>query len=168
MRHPYVWAAFAAAVALSPQAYAQGSNSSSGNGVRVGTLACNVSSGWGLILGSARRLDCTFTGAEGSGMAARHEVYQGKITKVGADIGYRHAGRIAWAVFMPTSDVGPGALTGHYGGATASATVGVGVGANALFGGTGDGISLQPLSVEGSTGFNVAAGVAGVSLKLMG
>jgi len=39
------------------------------------------------------------------------------------------------------------------------------VGVNALFGGSNDSISLQPLSVEGSTGINVAAGVAGISLK---
>ena len=161
MRHHLVWASAVAGLALAAHAHAEGA----GQGVRVGTLACHVGGGWGMIVGSSRRLECTFTGAEGSGMAAKNESYQGKITKLGADIGYRAAGKLVWAVFMPTGDVGPGDLTGDYGGATASATVGVGVGANALFGGSHDGVSLQPLSVEGSTGLNVSAGVAGISLK---
>jgi hypothetical protein len=166
MRHVRLWAGVAAGLALATQAVAD--DTGSGNGIRVGTLSCDVGAGWGMILGSARKLACTFTGAEGSGVAARKEAYEGKITKVGADIGYRAAGRMVWAVFMPTGDVGPGALAGHYGGATASATAGVGVGANALFGGSGNHVSLQPLSVEGSTGLNVAAGVAGINLKSAG
>jgi hypothetical protein len=58
----------------------------------------------------------------------------------------------------------PGALTGNYAGGTASATVGVGVGANALIGGSTNTVALQPLSIEGNTGLNVAAGIAGVTL----
>ena len=53
---------------------------------------------------------------------------------------------------------------GSYGGVTASATAVVGAGANLLVGGTGNAISLQPLSIEGNTGLNVAAGVAGLTL----
>ena len=164
MRYQLLWVGVAALTVLAAQAFAEGS----GGGVRVGTLACNVSGGWGLVLGSSRKLRCAFTGASGSGVAARNEAYEGKITKIGADIGYRSAGKMIWAVFMPTGDVGPGALAGDYGGATASATAGVGVGANALFGGSNHGVSLQPLSVEGSTGLNVAAGIAGLSLRPAG
>ena len=167
MRHPFVWAA-AATIGLALATQAQAQAEGAGNGIRVGTLACNVGGGWGMIVGSSRRLECTFTGAEGSGVAAKHEIYQGKITKIGADIGYRAAGRLVWGVFTPTGDTGPGALAGDYGGVTASATAGVGLGANALFGGSHDSISLQPLSVEGSTGLNVSAGVAGISLKAAG
>jgi hypothetical protein len=58
----------------------------------------------------------------------------------------------------------PGALTGGYAGGTASATVGVGIGANALIGGSGNTIALQPLSIQGSTGLNVAAGIAAITL----
>jgi hypothetical protein len=163
MRHKLFWTGVAAGIALATFATAQ--DTGKGSGVRVGTLSCDVAAGWGLIVGSARKLNCTFTGAEGSGAAAKTEAYEGKITKIGADIGYRSAGKMVWAVFMPTGDVGPGALAGDYGGATASATAGVGVGANALFGGSNKHVSLQPLSVEGSTGLNVAAGVAGISLK---
>jgi len=59
----------------------------------------------------------------------------------------------------------PGLLSGHYGGATASATLGLGVGGNLLVGGMDGSISLQPLSIEGNTGLNVAAGVATMDLK---
>ncbi len=164
MKQQLLWAGVAAVFAFAGQAHAAGS----GSGTRVGTLACNVGGGWGMIVGSSRKLECTFTGSEGSGAAAKSEAYEGKITKLGADIGYRAAGRMIWAVIMPTGDVGPGALAGSYGGATASATAGVGIGANALFGGSHDSISLQPLSIEGSTGLNVAAGVAGISLRAVG
>ena len=157
----FVWAGVAAGLVLATTAHAEGS----GDGIRVGTLDCHVGGGWGVIVGSSRRLDCTFKGVEGSGVAARNESYHGRITKIGADIGYRAAGKLAWAVFLPTGDVGPGALAGDYGGATASATAGVGVGANALFGGSHNSVSLQPLSIEGSTGLNVSAGIAGISLK---
>ena len=71
---------------------------------------------------------------------------------------------MAWAVLAPTNNPGPGLLAGTYVGATGSASVGVGVGASVLFGGFGNSISLQPLSVEGSKGFNVAGGIAEMTL----
>jgi hypothetical protein len=58
-----------------------------------------------------------------------------------------------------------GALEGDYGGATAGAAVGVGVGANVLLGGLDKSIALQPLSVEGTKGLNVAAGIGAISLR---
>jgi hypothetical protein len=65
----------------------------------------------------------------------------------------------------PTSNLAPGALAGNFVGATGSATVGVGVGANVLVGGSNRTISLQPISIEGSTGLNVAAGIGAISLR---
>ena len=72
---------------------------------------------------------------------------------------------IVWAVFAPTNGMKRGALEGGYAGATASATAGVGVGANVLVGGFDRSITLQPVSIEGSTGLNVAAGIGAISLK---
>ena len=69
-----------------------------------------------------------------------------------------------WTVVAPTAALAPGALAGNYVGGTASATVGVGVGANALVGGSSNSIALQPLSVEANRGLNVAAGVAAMTL----
>ena len=127
------------AAGLSTGAQAQG-------GVRVGTLTCNVASGWGFVFGSSKALHCTFATAPG-----RAEFYAGTINKFGVDIGYTQGGVLIWAVFAPTANLGPGALNGNYVGATGSATVGVGAGANVLIGGSNSTISLQPLSVEGNT-----------------
>ena len=128
-------------------------------GIRAGTLTCNVSSGFGFVFGSSRSVNCTFAPAGGP---PQH--YVGSIDKFGVDIGYTKGGVLVWTVLAPTTSPAPGSLAGSYGGATASATAGVGVGANVLVGGSGSTISLQPLSIEGNTGLNVAAGVAALTL----
>jgi len=142
-----------AAGALAPGSPAQA------QGVKAGTLTCNVASGFGFIFGSSKAVNCTFSPP--GGPAQR---YVGSIDKFGVDIGYTAGGVLVWAVLAPTTSPAPGALAGSYGGATASATAGVGVGANVLVGGSGSTISLQPLSIEGNTGLNVAAGVAALTL----
>ena len=143
----------AGALALPNAALAQG-------GVKVGNLTCNVSSGWGFVFGSSRGLNCTYAGPGG-----RYEYYVGQIMKFGVDIGYTEGGVLIWGVFAPSSDVREGALQGDYAGATASITAGVGAGANVLIGGLDKSIALQPLSVEGNRGLNVAAGVGAISLR---
>jgi hypothetical protein len=141
-----------AGVSFAPPALAAG-------GVEVGTLSCNVSSGWGFIFGSSRSINCTFNAGQ------RSERYTGTIQKFGVDIGYYHSGVLIWGVFAPTSELGPGSLAGSFGGATATAAVGVGVGANVLVGGSNKSITLQPVSIEGATGLNVAAGIGALTLK---
>ena len=143
----------ALAIGVAPSAQAQG-------GVRIGTLTCNVASGWGFVFGSSKGLRCTLSPGPG-----RPEYYAGTINKFGVDIGYTQGGVLVWAVFAPTANPGPGALNGNYVGATGSATVGVGVGANVLVGGSNSTISLQPVSFEGNTGLNVAAGIGSISLR---
>lgn len=129
------------------------------DGVKVGTLTCNVASGWGFIFGSSKDLRCSFQPA-GRGI----EHYTGSISKFGVDIGYTQGGVIIWEVFAPATNVDPGALAGHFAGATAGASVGVGAGANVLIGGSNKSIELQPLSVEGYQGLNVAAGIGEITL----
>ena len=126
--------------------------------VKAGIIICNVAGGFGFIFGSSRVANCTF--APG-GVAPQH--YVGAINKFGVDIGYVESALMAWAVLAPTTNPGPGSLAGTYVGATGSASVGVGVGANVLFGG-GNSISLQPLSIEGNKGVNVAGGIAEMTL----
>jgi hypothetical protein len=128
--------------------------------VKAGIMTCNVAGGFGFIVGSSRAVNCTFAP---NGVAPQH--YIGAINKFGVDIGYVEGAVMAWAVLAPTNNPGPGLLAGTYVGATGSASVGVGVGANVLFGGFGNSISLQPLSVEGSKGFNVAGGIAEMTLS---
>jgi hypothetical protein len=127
--------------------------------VTTGTLTCHESSGWGFVFGSTRDLRCTYT----SGGRTTH--YTGKISKFGVDIGYLQSGVIVWAVAAPTNDLAPGALSGDYGGVTAGAAASVGASANVLVGGSKRSISLQPVSVEGEKGINVAAGIASLTLR---
>lgn len=130
----------------------------SGTHVKVGTLTCREASGWGLILGSSRHVRCLFDNGE------HVEAYDGSINKFGVDVGYKSGARIVWAVIAPSDYPAQGALQGHYVGATASATLGVGLGAHALVGGFDRSIALQPLSVEGNEGLDVAAGVGELTL----
>jgi len=129
-------------------------------GVKVGTLTCHVASGWGFVFGSSKDLRCSFHPTAGS-----NEHYSGSVSKFGVDIGYTESSVILWAVVAPTSSLKPSALEGDYVGATASATVGVGAGANVLIGGFDKSITLQPISISGSKGLNVAAGIGAIHLK---
>lgn len=129
------------------------------DGVKVGVLNCHVSSGWGFIFGSSKDLLCNFSPSRGDG-----ERYRGTVSKFGVDIGYTGGGVLIWDVIAPQSGIKRGALTGDYAGASASATAGVGVGANVLVGGFDRSVTLQPISLEGNQGLNIAAGIGAISL----
>ncbi len=126
--------------------------------VRVGLLTCNVAPGISYIVGSRKDVTCTYKSVSGWG-----EHYTGNITRVGLDIGYTSGGKIAWAVYAPARR-GRGALAGTYVGASGEATVGAGVGANALVGGSRHSMTLQPLSVGAQEGFNLAVTASGLEL----
>jgi hypothetical protein len=130
------------------------------SGVKMGVLSCEVEGGAGFIIGSSKGVDCVYEPASGG----RREHYSGSIGKLGVDIGVTGRTVLAWAVFAP-GKVNKGALRGSYSGVSAEATVGVGLGANVLVGGFKKGINLQPISVQGQTGLNIAAGVASLRLR---
>lgn len=146
--------AIAAAVAFPIPASAQA------NRTKVGTLSCDISGGIGLIITSKKDLTCMFTPSQ----PGPREVYVGSITKFGLDLGATAGGEMVWAVYAPTTRKF-GALAGDYGGATAEATVGAGLVANVLVGGSDRTVALQPVSVQGQAGLNVAAGVAELRLR---
>jgi hypothetical protein len=127
---------------------------------KVGTLSCDVAPGVGMVVVSQKGLRCVFTPTQGR----RAEIYRGTISKYGIDIGTTNGGRMVWAVFAPTTARLRGALAGSYAGATAEATIGAGVGANALVGGSNQTVTLQPISVQGQSGLNLALGVGGLTL----
>ncbi len=129
------------------------------SGVNIGTLTCNVSGGIGYIITSAKSMACTFSPAGGP---PQH--YSGVIRKFGLDIGVSGEAMMTWVVFAP-GNVSRGALQGSYAGASAEVSAGLGLGANALVGGFNGSIALQPLSIQGQTGLNVAAGVASLELR---
>ena len=128
--------------------------------IQAGALACDISGGIGLIIGSQRTLNCSFT----SSLPGPVEFYVGTLTKFGVDLGVTSGGSMVWLVYAPTNRPA-GALAGSYGGATAEASVVAGVGANVLVGGSNRTVELQPVSLQGQTGLNVAAGVAGIELR---
>lgn len=161
-----IWAALgAASLLVGATAFAQtpaapGTPQAAGkSGVNVGTLTCQVADGMGFVFGSSKALDCLFVRTDGVG-----ERYAGDIKRFGVDLGYTKNAQMVWLVFAP-GNIAPGSLTGDYGGVGAQATVGVGGAVNVLIGGSSKQITLQPVSVAGNVGLNVAAGFAEVVLK---
>jgi hypothetical protein len=126
--------------------------------VEAGVLTCRVAGGAGFVFGSTKDLTCTF---EHQG---KRESYGGSITKFGIDVGVTNVATLSWAVLTTTTALPRSALAGNYAGVSGEATVGVGIGANALVGGSSSSIVLQPLSVQSQQGLNIAAGIASLTL----
>jgi Protein of unknown function (DUF992) len=153
---PIRYAALALFIGLTlaaTHAYSQGSS------VRQGLLTCQTSASIGLVVGSRQRLRCQFKADNGW-----TQNYVGTIGRLGLDLGVTAGGIMTWAVLASTANIPSGALAGEFVGASGDISVGVGVGANVLFGGTRKSISLQPLSLEGQVGANLALGVARMRL----
>ncbi len=128
--------------------------------VRVGVLECRGGASIGFIVGSVTNLGCVLH-ADG----LPEDRYIATIRKVGVDLGITQELALAWGVYAPVSRLGPGDLSGTYAGAQGSASLGVGAGGNVLVGGSANSIALQPLSVQGQVGVNVAAGLESLELR---
>ena len=127
---------------------------------QVGVLECRGGPNIGMIVGSVSNLGCVLRS-----QGRPDDLYTARITKLGVDIGITTETALSWAVFAPTVQIGPGDLSGNYAGVTASAAVGVGLGGNALIGGSANSFALQPLSIQGQTGLSVAGGVQSLELR---
>jgi hypothetical protein len=158
MRRSLIPAAVAAGVLLAPLTAADAQQPM--QRVQVGILECRGGSSVGFIVGSVTHLGCVLR-VEGM----PEDRYVATIRKVGLDLGITQESALAWGVFAPVTRLGPGDLAGNYAGAQGSASVGVGVGGNALIGGSGNSIALQPLSVQGQVGLSVAAGLESLELR---
>lgn len=129
-------------------------------GQQIGTLDCEIEGGWGMFLGSSKGVTCQFKNRDGS-----FEKYSGSMDKLGLDIGQTEKSYMTWLVFTTAANKpGEHALAGTYVGLSAGASLGIGLGANALIGGSGKQIGLQPVSVEGVKGVNLALGLASLTL----
>jgi hypothetical protein len=136
---------------------------SSDQAQEVGRLECIIHGGVGMIVGSSKKLNCTYTPSDPN---IPKEDYVGHVNKFGLDVGVTGKSVMQWLVLAPTkSGYGPGALAGNYAGASAEATAVVGAGANVLVGGSDRTFTLQPVSVQAQTGVNVAAGVTSFHLE---
>jgi hypothetical protein len=128
--------------------------------VRAGVLECRGGASVGFIVGSVTNLGCVLR-VEGM----PEDRYVATIRKIGVDIGITEETALGWAVYAPVARLGPGDLAGTYAGAQGSASVGVGLGGNVLVGGSDNSIALQPLSLQGQVGLNVAAGLESLELR---
>ena len=135
-----------------------GPSAEAASGVNIGALNCKVAGGIGFIFGSSKSLTCTLNRTNGT-----VENYTGEIKKYGLDLGFTTESRIIWGVFAPGT-IAPGSLAGTYGGVSADVALGLGLGANVLLGGSGNQIALQPLSINGDVGVNIAAGITTIVL----
>ena len=127
---------------------------------RAGILQCQGGQNVGFVVGSVTSLECVFQ-SEGR----RPEPYIATVRRYGIDLGITAQTQLAWAVNAPDSRISRGELAGNYGGVGANASVGIGGGGNFLLGGPANSFALQPLSVQGQTGLNVAAGIADIQLE---
>jgi hypothetical protein len=132
-------------------------------GVRAGVLSCHGGQNVGFVVGSVANLQCIFE-SEGR----RPEPYVATVRRIGLDLGVTDQTQFTWAVNAPTDRLGRGELAGSYGGVGANASVGIGGGGNFLVGGPANAYALQPISVQGQTGLNVAAGIAGLDIQTVG
>ncbi|MCF3975047.1 DUF992 domain-containing protein [Paracoccus salsus] len=129
-------------------------------GQELGQLSCTIDGGWGLLLGSSKEATCDFEGKDGTVVT-----YTGSLSRIGIDIGKTEEAFMTWAVFSKDDfEMNDEALLGYYEGLSAEANLGIGLGANALIGGTNKNIGLQPLSAQGSSGLNLAVGLASLQL----
>jgi hypothetical protein len=131
--------------------------------IRAGLLTCDVSGGIGLLIGSQKQVSCVYS----PDLPGPQEAYVGSFTRFGLDIGATAAGVMVWAVWTETTR-GPGFLAGDYVGATGEVTVAAGLGANVLVGGSNRTVALQPISVSGQVGLNLAVGLGDLSLRPAG
>jgi hypothetical protein len=128
--------------------------------VEAGGLTCHSAGGVGFVVGSVLNVECVFVPSVGG---PEHH-YVGVIHRYGVDLGVTNDVALGWVVFAPTGVIHPGDLSGAYGGVQGNASVGIGVGANALLGGSDNTFALQPVSAQGQIGLNVSAGVTGLEL----
>jgi hypothetical protein len=129
--------------------------------VEVGGLTCRSPGAVGFVVGSTLNIQCVFQPSAGG--PAHH--YVGVIRRIGVDLGVTQNVSLGWVVFAPTGVIHPGDLAGNYGGVQGNASVGVGVGANALVGGSNNTFALQPVSAEAQAGLNVSAGLTDLELR---
>ena len=128
--------------------------------MRAGILQCQGGQNVGFVLGSVTQLQCVFQSP-----GHRPDPYAATVRRFGVDLGITAQTQFSWAVTAPGGRLEYGQLAGSYGGVGANASVGVGGGGNFLVGGPNNSYALQPVSVQGQSGLNVSAGVAGLDLQ---
>ena len=134
-------------------AYSQGSS------IRTRVLTCRTSASVGLIVGSRQRLRCQLKTDNG-----KIQNYTGTIGRLGLDVGVTAGGADGMGGLGQYRQHSLRRARRRLCRGERRRILGAGVGANVLVGGTRKSISLQPLSVEGQVGVNLALGIAKMTL----
>ncbi|MGJ5178642.1 DUF992 domain-containing protein [Bradyrhizobium oligotrophicum] len=127
--------------------------------MRAGVLECEGRRTSGRLVMSQARLRCVFRS-----QGRQPERYVAKVRRYGLDLGLTDETRMAWVVNAPVNDFGRSELRGRYGGLAANAAALVGFGGSFLVRDTDRAAALQPISLQGQTGLNLAAGITEVEL----
>ncbi len=128
----------------------------------TGQLSCNIAGGTGAVVSSTRTVSCTFRSNSGP-----DQFYSGTISRLGLDVGTLTSGTLTYQV-LALGTAGPGDLQGNYIGSGVGVTLGRGIGLDALIGGSGNTITLQPLATTTGLGTNVSAGLGALRLQFAG
>ena len=130
--------------------------------IYIGALSCNVAGSTGYVLGSSKTMECVFLGKDGQSAE-----YCGTINKVGIDIGYTKAVHTIWRVYSLGSDRGVTQIGGTYVGEQGTVAAGGSqAGGNWLYGGPNAEIGMVASGIVKDAGYNLATGIAEMSLKL--
>jgi len=132
-------------------------------GTRVGLLTCKTvpGSALSLIVHSTEGVKCSFKANAGG-----TEYYKGETgVGLGFDVSFDRETTMTYAVMSANVKAGDYQLAGKYFGGGGSATVGVGLGVQALIGGGNKNVSLQPVAISGSTGAGVSGGITYLYLE---
>lgn len=130
--------------------------------IQIGTLTCVIEPQPGSFFGSSKDIDCAFAPTIASVMP---KSYEGTMTSVGLEVGSTGKTTLVWGVVAPVSATADGVLNGTYVGSTISGSFGAGFGSNVLFGGSGNTVALQPVSLQFQTGFNATLGALQITLS---
>jgi len=148
------------AVALPLSAAMAGSTA----GSKLGKLQCETvpNSGTNLFLHSTVEVKCVFS----SSTSGETEHYKGETgIALGVDLSYKKVTSFTYLVMAADFKKGSYKFAGKYFGAGADATIGRGVGAGVLIGGSDKSVSLQPLGVSVSKGAGVSGGLTYLYLE---
>ncbi len=127
---------------------------------KVGTLTCDISGGIGMIIASKKAVTCMFTPSA----AGPREVYTGSISKFGLDVGATSGGEMVWTVFAPSNKEIRRARR-HITAAPAPKRQWCRSRRQRPDRRFDRTVTLQPVSVQGQTGLNLAVGVSGLELR---
>ena len=128
---------------------------------QIGTLACDVSGGVGMIVTSKKAMVCTFTNV--ARRVARS--MRARSASSASTSARRPAARCVWTVFAPTVAPCAARSRANMPAPRPRRPSSAGSARTCCVGGSNRSIALQPVSVGGQAGLNLAVGVADLQLR---